>query len=233
MRGSPSIEMLKVVARGLGDFKEHVVFLGGATVALHVTDPGAPDLRVTMDVDCVVEITSRKKYYEMEEKLRCLGFKHPVAGEHPICRWEFSGLLVDVMPTDEKILGFSNRWYQEGMAYAESFPLGGGVVIRAFSAPYFLATKLEAFRGRGRNDFLASADLEDIVAIVDGCPELPEKMRRASPHARSFIQRQFKQWLKNKKFIESIDGHIRSANPGTEGDRVTRALRLFEEMTRI
>ena len=61
MRVNPSIEMLKIVAKGLRDFKEQVVFLGGATVALHVTDPGATNVRVTMDVDCVVEIASQKK----------------------------------------------------------------------------------------------------------------------------------------------------------------------------
>jgi hypothetical protein len=36
----------------------------------------------------------------------------------------------------------------------------------------FVATKFEAFHGRGNNDHLASHDLEDIITVVDGRPEL-------------------------------------------------------------
>jgi len=31
-----------------------------------------------------------------------------------------------------------------------------------------LATKLEAFRGRGKGDHLLSRDLEDVVTLIDG-----------------------------------------------------------------
>ena len=34
------------------------------------------------------------------------------------------------------------------------------------TAPYLLATKLEAFRGRGQGDLFASKDLEDVVVVV-------------------------------------------------------------------
>ena len=38
----------------------------------------------------------------------------------------------------------------------------GGLSIRAITAPYFLGTKIEAFRGQGDRDFYSSRDLEDL-----------------------------------------------------------------------
>ena len=43
-----------------------------------------------------------------------------------------------------------------------------GLRIRVVTAPYFVATKLEAFRGRGRGDYISSHDLEDLLAVIDG-----------------------------------------------------------------
>lgn len=126
--------MLATVARGLRDLKDRVVFVGGATVDLYITDPAAPPTRVTDDVDCVIELVSRPEYHRLEARLRALGFSHPVgeAGA-PICRWRFAGLTVDVMPTDPAVLGFSNRWYSEGIANAESALLPNGPTIAIFT----------------------------------------------------------------------------------------------------
>jgi hypothetical protein len=46
-----SLEMLEVIAGGLQDLLDEVVFVGGATVALYATDPAAPEARPTDDVD--------------------------------------------------------------------------------------------------------------------------------------------------------------------------------------
>ena len=77
-RPSHNIEMLGIVAQGLKGLKEKVVFVGGATVDLFITDPAAPATRATVDVDCVVELGGRIEYYALEEELRALGFKHPM-----------------------------------------------------------------------------------------------------------------------------------------------------------
>lgn len=54
-----SIELLERAALVLGPLAEEVVFVGGATVVLWITDPGAPPPRPTLDVDVVVEVTTR------------------------------------------------------------------------------------------------------------------------------------------------------------------------------
>ena len=67
------------------------------------------------------------------------------------------------MPTDEKILGFSNRWYKAAIHSAITYQLTEDLTIRSVTAPYFLATKMEAFLGRGHGDFLGSHDFEDMM----------------------------------------------------------------------
>lgn len=80
----------------------------------------------------------------------------------PTCRWVKGETVLDMMPLDEKVLGFTNKWYQPAIEAAEEREILPAVVIRVISSPYFCATKFEAFEGRGAGDYLASHDLEDI-----------------------------------------------------------------------
>lgn len=224
MRKSPNLEMLAVVAKGLGGFKEKVAFVGGATIDLYLSDPTDAAARPTDDVDCVVELASRGQYYAIEEELRALGFKNPL-GKGPICRWEYRGIMVDVMPTEGAILGFSNRWYPAGLAGTETATLPDGQEIRIFSAPYLLASKIEAFLGRGQGDFQASPDIEDIVALLDGCPDLKDKIQRAPDDVRSYLAESFQTFLGQPRFIESLTGHVLDrANAPLRADRVRTLL---------
>lgn len=220
--------MLAVVARGLKELKDQVVFVGGATVDLYITNPGGEPLRATDDVDCVIEITSRGGYRVLEEKLRALKFRHPLDQERPpICRWEFSGILVDVMPTDEAVLGFSNRWYPDGIAHAEKRTLPDGQEIAVFSLPYFLASKIEAFLGRGKDDFYGSPDLEDIITVVDRSEDLRDKILGAPRDVRAYIKEKLGVLQRNELFVQSVTGHL---GPGVGPARVKRALDLIRDL---
>jgi hypothetical protein len=77
-------------------------------------------------------------------------------------------MILHVMPIEDRILGFTNRWYRAAMDAAQGTELEPGLRIRVVTASYFVATKLEAFRGRGRGDSTNSHDLEDLLAVVDG-----------------------------------------------------------------
>ena len=55
------------------------------------------------------------------------------------------------------------------------------------TAPYFLATKIEAFKGRGRGDFLASHDLEDLIFVIDGRPTIVEEVQTETPLLRRYL----------------------------------------------
>jgi len=228
MKRHQHIDMIATIVRGLGDLKDDVVFVGGATVGFHISDPGAPEIRLSEDVDCVIEITSRNRYYELDEKLRRRGFKDPRGEDHPLCRYEYSGVIVDIMPTDEKILGFSNRWYREGIKNAKKVELPDGTEIAIFSAPYLFASKSEAFKGRGHNDFLGSADMEDIIALVDGCETLKNEINQASPAIKTYLSEEIHKLLKEDGFVEAVRAHIESAR--AQGNRTERALSLLQEI---
>lgn len=227
-RRSSNLEMLAVVARALQGLKERVVFVGGSTIELYVP-PSGPEGRATDDVDCVVEMTSRVKYHELEEELRRIGFRH-VAGERvPICRWEYSGIPVDIMPTGGEVFGFRNSWYADGVANARPAELPDGQMVRIFSVPYLLASKIEAFQDRGRGDFLGSRDMEDIVTVLDGCPSLEEEMEKSSKPVQEFLTRQFREFLQSGRFVDSLQGHIEAVAPRT--GRAEKVLELLRRLT--
>ena len=97
--------MLEIVARKLGQLNNDVVYVGGCTTALFINDPLALDVRPTDDVDCIVDVVSRLEYYKFADALNKLGFKQSME-DSVICRWRYDGIMLDVMPTDQTILGF-------------------------------------------------------------------------------------------------------------------------------
>lgn len=214
-------EMLAEIANGLGPLREKVVFVGGSTVALYLTDPGAPGIRPTEDVDCVIEVVTKAGYYKLEEQLRGLGFKHAVEENAPICRWHYKGLTADIMPTEGSVLNFKNIWYPDGYANAEEVKLPGGQTVRIFSLPYFLSSKIEAFRDRGHGDFLLSSDMEDIIAVLDGAEGIDPKILAAPKSVREYLKDKFASFLADERFLESLEGNLVSPS-GTSSGRVAR-----------
>jgi hypothetical protein len=70
---------------------------------------------------------------------------------------------------------------------AQQFEVAGHAVPVVAPA-LFIATKLEAFHGRGNDDVFASHDLEDIIAVVDGREELVRDVAAAAADVRDYIQ---------------------------------------------
>lgn len=203
-----NLEMIRHVARRLGGLRERVVFLGGAATALLITDTATPDVRVTTDVDVIVDIASKGEYYRLAGSLRSLGFKEDSGEGAPMCRWKIDGIAVDVMPTDTEILGFSNRWYTQALQLATLTVITDGMTIRVVTGPYFLATKIEAFYSRGRGDFMASHDMEDIVTLLDGRPEITDEVRAAPEEVKHFLMQSFRDFLHNRDFLDSLPGYL-------------------------
>lgn len=219
--------MLGLAAKGLGPLKDEAVFVGGAVIELYLEGRPALTVRATDDVDCVVEVATRTGYHKLEEKLRARGFRHPVGEPGPICRWEYQGLTVDVMPLEGAVFGFSNRWYPEGFAHAATTRLPDGQEIRIFTLPYLLASKLEAFKGRGRGDFMGSSDMEDIVTLIDGAADLAAQIERAPESVSSYLRRSFRVLLADERFLDALEGHLPpAAGPG----RAARARASLESL---
>jgi hypothetical protein len=76
------------------------------------------------------------------------------------------------------------------------------------TGPYFMACKLAAFRSRGEGDYLVSHDMEDIVAVLDGRPEVVEEIGQARITLRRLLARGFRGLLENHRFREARSGHL-------------------------
>lgn len=135
-----NIESLTIIARRLGELVTDVTFVGGCITGLLITDKATPDVRFTVDVDCIINVITRSDYYALAKKLRNKGFKEMATGQHPICSWDCDGILIDIMPIDKRIFGFSNKWYKEALVHSKAIVQPGSIQLNIISAPYFLAT---------------------------------------------------------------------------------------------
>jgi hypothetical protein len=134
----PNLPLLEDAVQKLAPFLEEVVFVGGITLGLLITDAAAAPIRGTTDVDVVAEIITYADYMEFSERLRKAQFTED-AGEKPLtCRWHFGALTLDVLPLNKEVLGFTNRWYAPALAHASTFTLPSGQSIRVITAPFFL-----------------------------------------------------------------------------------------------
>lgn len=212
-QNDPNVELLTLMAQALGELRDQFVFVGGCATALLVTDPAAPRARPTQDVDAVVGAVSLPDYHRIGQALRGRGFTQTVEGGEPPYRWTHAGMKLDVMPVSGAVLGFTNPWYEPAMRDARPFELAPGVAIRLVTAPHFIATKLVAFQDRGRGDYLESHDLEDVLSVVDGRPELVDEFARADPDLRAYVSGIFQGLLANDGFLNALPGIIIEGGP--------------------
>lgn len=203
-----NLELLAEAARLLKPLLGELVFVGGSTTALLITDKAAAEVRPTYDVDAIAEISSYAGYADFSERLRRCGFKEDTGEGAPICRWRQNKTILDVMPLDPKILGFSNLWYKPALDSAVVHELETDLRVRVVTAVYFCATKLEAFVGRGKNDYQSSHDVEDLVAVVDGRAELVEEIHAGAADVRAYIAAETRKLLVIREFLDALPGYL-------------------------
>jgi hypothetical protein len=200
-----NIGMIQCVARGLATLKDEVAFIGGSVAALYAQKPELSDIRPTLDIDCVVEISTYIAYIQLEEQLRVLGFRDDTTAGAPVCRKIYRGITVDFMPINEDILGFSNKWYRSGMNNKMRYALSDDMSIFIFPVEYYIATKFEALNNRGGRDIRGSRDWEDIVYILTNSLELLQRMKSCTDTVLvEYLKGQCSRLLKNNNIREII-----------------------------
>lgn len=232
MAGSPNRERLGRTARALRPLLRELVFVGGQVAELLVTDASVVRMRPTDDVDVVVPATTRRAYHDLQLRLMALGFAPDQRAGAPICRMRTGDdLVLDVMPLDEEILGFSNRWYPYAMESATKFTLEPGLVVRIAASTAFLATKWVAFASRGAADPMTSHDLEDLITVVAGRSEIIDEVRAAPPAVRQFISNETSTLLAAPWADGVLEGNLPDARhvPGLI-DAVTRRLQQLASL---
>ena len=219
-------KMIEVVAKAIGqDLLNEVAFVGGCTTGLMLDDPFSMEqVRHTDDVDLIVHVVGIVQWYSLQEQLRSQGFRES-SDEGPICAMKLGELSVDFMPDDPAILGFCNQWYVDALRTAENYHLTETVDIRLVLPGYFLATKFEAYLGRGQGDALGSRDIEDILMLIDGRTNIVSDVKAAPPEIQHYIANQFHELLGDRNFEFAVSS---SAN----GDSAREAV-LFERIELI
>jgi len=211
MSHSTNITRIKAVNNALGTLKDKVVFVGGATVSLY-PDRRFFETRVTDDVDVIVEIINYQGRAELEEKLRSLGFAHDIESS-VVCRYKIQGIVVDIMPTDDPSIGFNTKWYPEGFQQAIDYAIDADNTVKILTAPYFIATKLEAFNDRGQGDGRTSHDFEDVVFVLENRSSIWEEMKNLEGEIKEYLLAEFTKLLDNTHIFEWIDSHVERGSP--------------------
>lgn len=198
-------KMLIKVAEALGEkLLQEVVFVGGCTTGLLISDDFTKEqIRYTDDVDLIVDVVGYPAWASLQQQLREHGFSIDM-GEEVVCRMLLGELKVDFMPVDEKTLGFTNKWYRDAVATAQDYQLTDQLVIKLVAPEYFIATKVEAYLGRGNGDCLSSHDIEDLLNIFDGRQEIVEEIKNTSVALKGYISEQLKSLMDDQNFEYAI-----------------------------
>lgn len=216
------LESIARVTRRLRRLEVPHAFLGGAIVSLLVDDPELHQNRPTLDVDAIVQVITQAEYAELEQRLRDDGFVNDVSEGAPICRYLVEDCKVDVMPISAAAIGLRSRWFPEALSTALPMPVAANETAPIIQPAYFLATKLEAFKDRGHEDYQASHDLEDLLAVIDGCATIVEQIAEGPTDLRQYLGDEFTRLLMKSAFHEALPGHL----PGGIGDQARLPLIL-------
>lgn len=192
-----------------------LTIVGGTAPALYEL-PRAVTVRPTVDIDVVIEAGTFMAWRQFVDKLEALGFRHQPDEEAPICRYRLDDLLVDVMPTEERAIGFGNRWYAEAVAHRVA--AAGGVDVHVISPLYFVATKLDAWPAEERSggDPIVSHDVEDIVAVLRGVDGLLDEVRAGTDVVHEEVRAGLREIFGDDDGREVLAAHL-------EGDAATQA----------
>ena len=105
------------------------------------------------------------------------------------------------------------------------------LTIKLVTPPYFIATKIEAFKGRGKGDYMASHDMEDIITVLDGRREIVDEIKSSSDELKTFLSTTFRRFLADKNFLDAIPGQLLPDHANQA--RLPRLLKLLEEIANM
>lgn len=207
---------------------DRLVFVGGAVVELYFTDPASDRVRPTTDTDCLCEVASYTDYHRLGDRLRELSFRQSLQDGDPPYRWRSGDDVLDVMPPDPSVLGFTNPWYNAALEDTRSTEIADGLAIRVPAPPVLLATKLAAHADRGSTDPLTSTDMEDVIALLANRPELVDEVEMADRELRKWIARHIARFLPSeqaREFVAAFLPEIRQV-PGLRSTVIDRVAAL-------
>lgn len=200
-----NIRVVAEVAEGLQQYREQVVFVGGAVISLYTDDPAADEIRPTKDIDFTVNIVDVGEFHKTIEELGKLGFQPDPFGTS-ICSYTYKSYPVDIIPAEDNAFGSTNRWYKIGFEDLWKVNVKDQEIY-ILSAPCFLATKFEAFNSRGK-DYRTSHDIEDIIYIIDNRITIVDEIAKCDKRILEFIKSEFQKIIDKGILEELLVTHI-------------------------
>lgn len=208
-----NLKVIEKVASTLGELNDDMIYVGGAVVSLYATDYGAEQPRPTKDIDISVKVSTYSQMDVLREKLAHKKI-YPASTETVMYRYSYEDVLIDFIPYEETPLGPTNSWLKPGFEKAYSKKIGD-TEIKILPVSWYLATKWEAFKGRG-GDPRMSHDFEDVIYVIDNNLELIRDVTQTDPEVRSFLQGMSEEILIHPSRNEIIECHL---NPFTADER--------------
>ena len=200
-----NIGVVAKVAEGLQQYREQVVFVGGAVISLYTDDPAADEIRPTKDIDFTINIVDIGVFHKTIKELETLGFQPDPFGTS-ICSYSYKKYPVDIIPAEDNAFGSTNRWYKIG--FEDLWKVNAkDQEIYILSAPCFLATKFEAFNSRGK-DYRTSHDIEDIIYIIDNRTTIVDEITKCDERILEFIKSEFQKIIDKDLLGELLMTHI-------------------------
>jgi predicted nucleotidyltransferase len=220
-----NIVRIKVLEEALSKLKNKFVYVGGAVVELYCDDPARAEVRPTDDVDVVVELINLSAYATLEEDLIAIGI-NPDMFSRVACRYRYHDIVIDIMPTDEHILRYTNIWYKEGLQNSVSYNLDDDLTIQIFTLPYFLGSKFEALKSNRRGkDYRYNSDFEDIIYIFDNRISIKNELIECNTEVKTYLQKSISELRKRPYIEEEISSNLEYSS---SNQRKGRILNIWE-----
>jgi predicted nucleotidyltransferase len=201
-----NLQVVDKVAGLLGQLNDEVVYVGGAVASLYITEKAADLPRPTKDVDVSIQLGSISEWEQLRERLAQLRI-FPDQTSKVMYRYKYEDIIIDFIPTEATAIGPTNRWLKPGFEHAFKVELGENH-INILPLPFYLATKWEAYKGRGGEDPRTSHDFEDIIYILDNNQDVFEKVTEAPEDVKKFLASMAKEILKHNSFPEIVESHM-------------------------
>lgn len=103
----------------------------------------------------------------------------------------------------------------------------GGIEINILKLPYYLASKVEAFTSRGKENLIMSHDLEDIFLVLKGQSDF-EKILDGPDEVVSFLRSFFRQRITTEVFVDHIYGEFQGHEVGQT--RASKLVSFFKSL---
>ena len=136
-----------------------------------------------------------------------------------------------MMSLDEKILGFSNRWYRDAMQAAVAVTISENLKVRAITAPYFLGEWLSVSPVAATWTISQVTTWRILSAVVDGRAACSMKLPQRLQTLRMFIGNAIRALVSELRFQDALPGYLL---PDTASQsRIPLLLRRLEDLAKL